>query len=158
VTQFKARAAQRLADAVQAFRNLDMLGTKAGLKLRGTKEYAELCRAWEEFDDSLITLRCSVCDFTWSLPKELQDDPHQNLAPDHPHKDISLRARVEGAPLPSECLGSRGPGVCGECHREVGQPRCRARWRAGLLVPPNAIPDGARCRLPMGHDEDHKFR
>lgn len=38
-------AGQRLAESVQAFRNLPMLGRFA--ELRGTLEYAALCHAWE---------------------------------------------------------------------------------------------------------------
>lgn len=39
---------QRLAIAVQAFRNLERLGKRKHRKLRRTSEYRELCLAWEE--------------------------------------------------------------------------------------------------------------
>lgn len=43
--------AQRMADAIQKFRNLRML--KNQLKLRATPEYGELCYAWENYSDKL---------------------------------------------------------------------------------------------------------
>ena len=43
----KLIAAQELADAVQDFRNLKILGRFT--KLRATKEYFNLCAAWEKF-------------------------------------------------------------------------------------------------------------
>lgn len=44
-----AISGQRLADAVQKFRNVPMLGRHT--KLRATDEYEELCEAWREWRD-----------------------------------------------------------------------------------------------------------
>lgn len=41
-------SAERLFQAVQSFRNLDMLGPLGDL--RGTEEYSELCAAWKQCD------------------------------------------------------------------------------------------------------------
>ena len=43
--------ADRMAKAINKFRNLKMLGRMN--KLRGTPEYSELCLAWEEYRDLL---------------------------------------------------------------------------------------------------------
>lgn len=40
---------RHLAEAVRGFRNVDLLSTKFGIKLRGTRAYSKLCRAWEAY-------------------------------------------------------------------------------------------------------------
>lgn len=41
--------ARRMADAIQAFRNLPMLGRMGSL--RATPEYGALCEAWRDYDN-----------------------------------------------------------------------------------------------------------
>jgi hypothetical protein len=41
-----------MAQAIQKFKNLEMLGKL--VELRGTQEYDDLCQAWKRFDDYTI--------------------------------------------------------------------------------------------------------
>lgn len=63
-------------------------------------------------------------------------------------------------PVQAEALRRRIAELEATVAKLTPKPRCRMRWRAGVLISPDGpnIPDGARCQLePHGEDVPHKF-